>query len=169
MQLTTLDCNNCGAPLEVSDSTQYVSCGHCGAQLVVRRTSNSAFTEILDEMLQRLTRIERQNELVDLEREWEEEKQSYLIQGKNGVSHIPTHFHAGMSGVVGLFGLFWTIFAGAAFPPMAIFGLLFIGFAIFNAVRTMQKADAYEKALERYQLKRAKLKHEASTANEARD
>lgn len=49
-----------------------------------------------------------------------------------------------MSGAVGIFmigfGVVWTIIAGAAFPPMAIFGILWTGVAVTMTVYNFKNA-----------------------------
>lgn len=45
MQREYVNCNQCGASLEVASTTNYVTCGKCGARLMVRRTGASIFTE----------------------------------------------------------------------------------------------------------------------------
>ena len=90
MQLESLNCNNCGAPLEVAATSNFVTCNHCSTRLAVRRTESSAFTEQLedigakqDEMLNRLKRIERQTQLSDLDREWESNLWSQINMAKH--------------------------------------------------------------------------------------
>ena len=49
-----------------------------------------------------------------------------------------------MSGAVGIFmigfGIVWTIIAGSAFPPMAIFGILWTGIAVVITVYNFKNA-----------------------------
>lgn len=51
-----------------------------------------------------------------------------------------------LGGVVGigvvLFGMIWTVFAGRMFPPMALFGLIFIGIGIANTVYNFKNASS---------------------------
>ena len=47
MSLDRLNCNNCGAWLEVAPSANFVTCRECGARLAVHRTSTSTYTEVL--------------------------------------------------------------------------------------------------------------------------
>jgi hypothetical protein len=61
--------------------------------------------------------------------------------------HEPEPAHGGMGQVVGIvvlvFGVFWTFMALSMFPPMALFGLLFVGIAFYGAVyKPMQLARA---------------------------
>jgi hypothetical protein len=45
MQQDYVNCNHCGASLEVASTTNFVTCGKCGTPLVVRRTGASIYTE----------------------------------------------------------------------------------------------------------------------------
>ncbi len=169
MQLISLNCNHCGAPLEVAESTKFVTCTHCSTRLAIRHGDGSAFTEQLDqigerqeEMLDRLERIEHHHAVEALDREWERELVDYMVTDKHGRQHLPSTMSVTMSFVVAIFGIFWTVMAGAMFPPMAVFGLLFIGFAIFGGLKTHQKAQAYQEGLRRYQSRKAQLLREAN-------
>lgn len=46
MQTWALNCNECGAPLEVAAGTKFVTCRQCGTRLTVVQTTTSLFTEI---------------------------------------------------------------------------------------------------------------------------
>ena len=37
MRTIALQCNHCGAPLQVSESARFVTCTHCGTQLTIRQ------------------------------------------------------------------------------------------------------------------------------------
>ncbi len=49
-------------------------------------------------------------------------------------------------GIVGIFmicfGIFWTVVAGSAFPPFAIFGILWTGIAVVNTVYNFKNATS---------------------------
>lgn len=45
MQREHVNCNQCGALLEVMTTTQFVTCGKCSTPLAIRRTGASIFTE----------------------------------------------------------------------------------------------------------------------------
>ena len=57
MELETLSCNNCGAPLEVPPGANFVTCAHCGSRLAIKRTDNASYTEVLDQIGQRTERM----------------------------------------------------------------------------------------------------------------
>ena len=167
MKILTLNCNACGAPLEVSAKAKYVTCRYCDAQLVVKQADSAAWTEAVEEIRDEVRALRRRAELEDLDREWEREREKYLVQGKHGTSE-PSKVGSAAGGIfAAVFGVFWTIFAGAIFPPMAIFGVIFIVVAIFQGVSGTQKATALEAARRRYEERRRKLLAEIADGKRA--
>ena len=57
-----VDCNGCGSPLAISDTTHFVTCAKCAARLEVKRSDTSLYTEVLDTgvkvLKQELARLE---------------------------------------------------------------------------------------------------------------
>ena len=43
-----VNCNHCGATLEVDAQTRFVTCGYCHSRLAIQRTGSSVFTEVLE-------------------------------------------------------------------------------------------------------------------------
>ena len=165
MEMQSLNCNHCGAPLEVASSANYVTCSHCSTQLKIRRTASTAFTEQLDqlesnqgEMLEKLDRLERQSRLATLERDWDNQVQDFMVTDNDGVKKLPTEGNAifGMIFVVA-FGIFWMAMASRISPPMALFGILFIAFGIFGSLRVRNKAEEFRRARRRYQQQRREI------------
>ncbi|MBA4062626.1 MAG: hypothetical protein C0501_02750 [Isosphaera sp.] len=121
-----------------------------------------------------LAEVRYQNELARIDREWEIEKEQYMVADKYGRRHVPT---TGMGYSVavfgGVFGVFWTVMAvsitGGApdFGPFAVAGVLFpvvgvaitIGTVVFG-VYCVRKAEAYNRALAAYQARRAAVRPE---------
>ena len=165
MQMQSVNCNRCGAPLEVASSANYVTCNHCSTQLKIRRTESTAFTEQLDqlesnqgEMLEKLDRLERQSRLATLERDWDNQVQEFMVTDNNGVKKLPSEGNAvfGMIFVVA-FGIFWMTMASRISPPMALFGVLFIAFGIFGCLRVRNKSEELRRARRRYQQQRREI------------
>lgn len=176
--LETLNCNSCGAPIEVAGSAKFFRCNHCNTNLQVRRTSGATFTESVDRLADtteklsgQVEKLTKQGELEALDREWEFERESFMIQDKRGNRHVPSGNGAmiGAFTVAG-FGLLWTIMAVSItqlapnFGPFAIakvifplFGVGFIVFAIFGGISTKQKATQFRSAEREYQRKRIDL------------
>jgi uncharacterized Zn finger protein (UPF0148 family) len=165
MKLLALNCEHCGAPLEVPPKVRFVACNYCSARLEVHRSGSSAYTEVLETIDTRTEQIardveylKRQKELEDLDRAWTLERAKYMVRGNDGELSVPSKGSSAVIGsVVVAFGIFWTITAGALFPPMAIFGVLFVGFAIFAVVSGVRKAEEYERRHRLYEQKRRAL------------
>lgn len=167
MKLLTLSCNECGAPLEVPESAKYVTCGYCGARLTVQRTASAVYTEVLEAIDQRTERLAQdletlklQNELAQLDRDWDRDREKYMVRGKNGSRTVP----ATASSVIGVvfviaFGIFCigVSVAGGVSVLVPLFGVLFIGFCIATLSMNIRKADAYANARSRYERRRREL------------
>ncbi|MCF7790021.1 MAG: hypothetical protein K9N47_28130 [Prosthecobacter sp.] len=76
METLSVRCNHCGAPLQVSDATRFVTCQFCQSSLEVKRTESSIFTEEVariaentGKMAESLEVITLQNEIERLDRE----------------------------------------------------------------------------------------------------
>ena len=167
MQLETIACNNCGAPLQIPASVQFVTCNHCGSQLAVRRGDSASYTEKLDKidvrtekMAQELAQLRYDSELAKLDREWEEERKQYLIKGKDGQTSEPDATSSIVGGVIAaVAGVAWMAFASSmpgsgAFP---LFGLVFIAVGIGGAIYSLTKANEMTQARQRYLLRRSRL------------
>jgi hypothetical protein len=132
-----------------------------------------------DHLAAQLDEVRFQNELAQLDREWEIERERYTVAGRYGVRYVPTTGGAAVGGllVVG-FGIIWTIMAfvmaqgGSRFlanHPMAgesesmipwlfpIFGVLFIVAGVVMTVSAHAKAQKYEQAHAAYQRRRREL------------
>jgi DNA-directed RNA polymerase subunit RPC12/RpoP len=166
MQVESVSCNNCGAPLEVGPGTNYVTCGHCGSRLAVKRTGSSLYTELLEKIDQKTDAMARQvaelrhhAELERIDREWEQERQGFLTSDKHGNKHEPaTPEFAVLGGVVVIgFGLFFAVLTasivqGGLFP---LFGLLVIGYGVYLLVTGPARAREFQRAREAYHRRRA--------------
>ncbi len=47
-QTIDVNCNHCGATLQVNENTRFVTCGSCKSRLAVRHSSAATFTEVLE-------------------------------------------------------------------------------------------------------------------------
>lgn len=176
--LESLNCNSCGAPLEVPSSANFIKCDHCKANLKVRRSGGGTFTEAIEQLTEttedlaeQVAKLTAQNELADLDRRWEMERKRYMVTPKNGHPHLPTQGHA-MAGGIGaaVFGGLWTVMAisitqsGPDFGPFAVakfifplFGVGFIAFGIISAVSVSSKAQDYRRSEDRYRRRRNEI------------
>lgn len=178
MELESITCNHCGAPLQVPATADYVTCNHCGSQLAVRRGGSVTFTEVVkqlsettENLAQQVSKLSRQTELETLERQWEAERESFMVTNNHGAKYLPDERSSMVGGVVTtVFGLFWTVMAfgitssAPSFGPFGIvkimfpaFGVLFIVFGIVVATRGSQKAKEYKIAQRAYLQRRQRL------------
>jgi len=176
--LESLNCNSCGAPLEVPESARFVKCDHCKANLQIHRSGGGTFTEAVEQLTEttedlaeQVARLTEHNELAALDRNWEIERESFMIQSMHGHRRLPTEGHIFASGIVAVvFGGLWTIMAiaitqsGPDFGPFSVakvifplFGLGFICFGVFNALSAQAKAENYRRSEQQYQRRRREL------------
>ncbi|HTM20032.1 MAG TPA: DUF2500 family protein [Kofleriaceae bacterium] len=124
-----MKCDNCGAAV-MKGSGRF--CTHCGG------------------VLPDAERISAYEFRTDEARFDEAERHDGFAQA---MRHVPEPAQGGAASVIGIlvlvFGVFWTIMALSMFPPMALFGIFFIGIAFYGAVyKPMQLARApLERAL----------------------
>ncbi len=171
MNTETLTCNSCGAPLEVPVSANFVTCNHCSCQLAVRRSESATFTEQFDRLAEktdqlssRVDKLSTQNEMAALDREWQLERETYMVSGKHGHRSLPTQLGSAVGGIIAaFFGLFLTVSgAGAGAGPETLFGFVFIALGVGSAINGFTKASNYKDAERRYRRRRGKLKADAS-------
>lgn len=98
-------CDACGAPLEVGPKARFVTCGYCDARLRVKHSESAAWTEKVERiakkqktlekrqrrMAAKQRRLERElavsklrDDLEELEREWDREREGYMVRQKSG-------------------------------------------------------------------------------------
>jgi hypothetical protein len=179
-------CNACGNKIEVPSTARYITCARCGASLVVRHEGGAWFTESppeprrgnvdddhgpMREVAGRLAELERQSEIDRLDREWQTERETYMMTGRYGYRSLPSAGTALLTGIIAVVGGgLWTAFAffltsgmtGAGAPaPIGIifpcFGVFFILVGLGFAFYQYSRAQQYEEALARYQRRRREL------------
>ena len=150
--IESLLCNSCGAPLEVPDSANYVTCRHCDTNLKIHREGAAASTEAIEKLAEetaglaeKVDRLTKESQLSNLEKEWTNHERSFMVRDKYGGEHLPTLSLAPlvMGGFVVVFGAIWTTLAFAITRgapnegPFAVakvaFPLFGIGFMCFGA------------------------------------
>lgn len=79
MTVVQVSCQGCGAPLDVSEDTRFITCAFCKARLEVLREPTHLETRLLEEvqtatgkLSHRLRIIELQNEIERLDGDWRE-------------------------------------------------------------------------------------------------
>jgi hypothetical protein len=147
---------------------EYVACRYCQAQLHVQRNQSVVFTEVLQSLQQQTERLadnteilRLQNEIALLDREWEQQSAELMVHGKHGRVSTPDKNSAVVGGMfITIFGLFWTCIAGAMFPPMALFGILFIVMGLINVRKQHDNAERYTQLKASHQIKRDRLREQ---------
>ena len=132
-----------------------------------------------DHMAAQLEEVRFQNELARIDREWEIEREQYMVTDRYGRRQVPTTGGSTFVGfaVVG-FGVIWTVAAfimannGSQFlanHPMAspgeslfpwlfpCFGIMFVIAGVAMGITAHSKAQRYEQAYRAYQRRRADL------------
>lgn len=167
MKVTKVCCQGCGADLQIDESIRYVTCNYCNARLEVVHDPSVTHTRQLDKIERTTDRladnlkvIELQNDLERLDREWDNQRQGYLVRGKNGHVSEPSTLGSMSTGIILIaFGIFWTALtlSGSAPAFFPLFGLLFIGIGFFTMVTGTSKAKAYQNGLHQYEFHRQRL------------
>lgn len=176
MTTVSVRCNHCGAPLDVAESTRFVTCSFCNCQLEVKRTENSVFTEEIarlarntDRMAESLEVIKLQNEIELLDREWGEVRSGY--EAKRGGKGPPGRAGAAL-GLV--FAVFFAVVCFAMAGSMGSIGgpgiisLVPVGmgfFALIAATMGAVHASRYETGRSDYQRRRDELTRRLETMN----
>ncbi len=108
-------------------------------------------------------KLEFQNELERIDREWETERERYMITSKYGRRYVPS---SGAAVVVGLFsvsmGLIWIMSSlalahnlGALAGVFPLFGMVFLVGGAAISIYQFRKAQRYQAAFRAYQLRRS--------------
>ena len=198
MKVLALNCNNCGAPLQVPPGANFFTCSYRSARLAIKRAGGGAFTEVLEAienrtqgMAQDIETIRLQNELERLDREWKMQEERYRVRGKDGEYSIPTKGGSIRAGLVMIgFGVCWMIVTssmvglGRSGPdPAAIghepffsvltlvplFGLILIAAGIYTLVYGPARASAHENARRDFELKRRDILRQIQESQTARE
>jgi hypothetical protein len=176
METLSVRCNHCGAPLQVSDATRFVTCQFCQSSLEVKRTESSIFTEEVakiaentGKMAEGLEVIALQNEIEKLDREWGIEQMNSMVPSRSGPRPPGNPW----------IGLAFTIFFAAGCFSMAslassertpdipgIFIFVPVGmglFALFAGISGVFKGETRKVAQASYQQRRTELEHQLET------
>jgi hypothetical protein len=109
--------------------------------------------------------LKAQNEVAQLDREWELARDDFMITGNHGAKHVPRKVSSVLGGVVVVaFGIFWTSMAATIPGPgrlVSLFGFVFILFGVGLSIRNFMKAGQYEEAQGRYKRRRKELVRES--------
>ncbi|MFM7073878.1 MAG: hypothetical protein ACKO38_19000 [Planctomycetota bacterium] len=121
---------------------------------------------------EQLEELKVQNEIAQLDREWEMERKNYMVEGRNGSRYLPGKASSVIGGVIVVaFGIFWTVTSAflngfgrpdfSGFFPW--FGVVFTLFGVSVSIHAFMKAGRYEEARQRYQRCRRELQDRKRT------
>lgn len=176
MELVALNCNECGAKLEVPETAKFVTCNHCDTQLAIKHTNGASFTELaevasrveesakeIEERAEELSGhselLVLQNDLERLDREWDVERTELMVKGKNGHKHVPSKTQATMLYLIAPVFLFMGIWAYTQSGTwmMLVLSLGVTVVVVFAGMSTTAKAKAFEQARARHEAAREEL------------
>jgi len=167
VKITSVNCNHCGATLEVDEKTRFVTCGYCQSRLVIQRTASAVFTEVLEKIEEQtgqiadnLKVIQMQNDLERLDREWAMSRENLMVSGQNGSRREPSIFGGVFVILIGVIGGgAWTLFAGTMGAPwfFVLFGFFFIGVTVVGGIASINKAGKLDSTRSDYEFQRRRL------------
>jgi len=169
-QLTSVACNHCGAPLEISPTTNFVTCAYCGYKLQVHRSASSVYTEVLESidhidqrtqrMEQDIDQIKRQNEIERLDREWAMRRDGMLVRDKNGAMSEPSVVGGIFGAIIAVVGgIVWIVVTSSSGAPafFPLFGVLFMIVGFIAGIGGVFRASRYQDAQRAYEQQREQL------------
>jgi len=141
METLSVRCNHCGAPLQVSDATRFVTCQFCHSSLEVKRTESSIFTEEVAKIAENTGKMAESLEVIALQNEIERldrENAPALAAAQAKPSTPGTEVAGGCVQIIGglmltAFGLFFAISSSQNRAPF-IFPLFGGGFALIGVI-----------------------------------
>ena len=113
-----------------------------------------------DQLANKVKILELQNDLEQLDREWDNRRQTLLVRNKNGNVSAPSMAASILVGVIFLIvGIFVmrTQSPDGRFTAFPLFGLVIIGIAIFTMVSGTMKASTYREEQGAYESRRRAL------------
>ncbi|CAN5309814.1 hypothetical protein BH23VER1_BH23VER1_26000 [soil metagenome] len=170
-KVVKLACQGCGADLSVGEDVRFVTCNFCGSKLEVVHDQTVTHTRLLEDIADDLKVIQLQNELGQLDREWEQGRDRFMVSDREGNRSIPSSGGAVVGGVIATaFGIGWIIFTSNMGVPgiFPLFGLVIIGVAIIGMVISTKKAGAHRVAKADYDRRRAEVLRQIGAARGGR-
>ncbi len=165
VELISLSCNHCGAPIDVPKVSKFVTCEHCNSRLKIQSSGSATYTEVLevieeikernDEIAEDLEIIKTQNEIERLDRDWDRWREKQLSRDEDGNTHEPSTIGSIVgAAVIGVGGI---MFAGFSDGGGALISLGAIAFAIIFAIYGINHASTFNKSKRRYKRERKQL------------
>jgi len=183
MELLSVRCNHCGAPLQIPAEARYVTCTYCKSELTVQRNEGTICTEVLqrieqktDRMADNLDVIRLQGELELLDREWQMKRETMLVRDRSGKLVEPggTSPLAGCAIALVAAPIFMVMSIGSVFskhndmaPVVVVMVLMVVAVFAINFVKGL-KGSPYKNALAQYEQRRAVLLQQLAEQSRAR-
>ena len=164
MRFVDSRCIHCGAALRVAGDATHICCQYCNSELRIVHEGDQVATELVramqEDLGQRLEVIRLQNEIERMDREWNMEREGYMVTEKGGGRSVPSVIGSIFAIIAALvFGGIWlegTSHVGA--PPLfTLFGFLVVGGIVVSAIFGIVKAGSHDTAADRYQASRRQL------------
>ena len=169
MKLVSIACNHCGAPLDVSEEARFVTCRFCSSKLAIQHSDSAIYTTVAElkataqELSENLEVLQLQRDLDQLDREWQQTQEGYLVNTRRGPkapSIDETVFGVGMMMV----GVVFMVTAFGSKSWLYLIGGLLIPAGIFAAKGAYDYAKDYQRAKGRYHRERKRLMRELSAS-----
>lgn len=168
MNVTRVCCQGCGADLQIDETIRFVTCNYCNARLEVLHDPTITHTRRLDQierrtndMAKQLKVIKLQNDLIQLDKEWEKFRKAVLISDENGRFSEPSEATGASRGIVGIvLVILWFVgcVANQSFGA-ALIGPLLFGIAIYLMKDDVEIAESFGTQKARYEAARKNLLH----------
>ncbi len=174
MKLIALNCNHCGAPLEVPETANFVTCSFCETRLAVERTETTYSTTVLEQLQRKTTSLSREvahlrleNELERLRREWEERRPSLMVRTQEGGLCVPNErvgqFTAVFCFTLGIAAILFTVVKWSLIPTAFA---LFFGLCGFVGLAHYKKGVAYNREFQRIKRQEEELQARIQSLND---
>lgn len=164
VQLLSMACNNCGAPLRVPADVRFVTCQHCGAQLAVETQEDVAFTRKLDDIS---TKVDALHEaLVDEQREkaFNDELAAKLLTDPDSPFQTIGRSHSIVFRMMLLFAGVFFLFVGWQFHPFI--GIVMAAIPIFAGLTMASARESLPTRIARIALQnRQKQRHQRQSSD----
>jgi hypothetical protein len=114
MKFITLSCNQCGAPLQVSEEAKFATCRFCSAQLAIEYSPGATFTRVLEVLCRQTADTARDLEAVKLHQELEQLDRNWQKSHPDADAFVKTGSGTWALAVVVLIAavLLWIWFSG---------------------------------------------------------
>ena len=68
MEMISVSCNHCGAPLKVGPNSRFVTCTFCNSRLEVKRSDSAIFTEEISRIANTTQQMAGSLEVIELQK-----------------------------------------------------------------------------------------------------